>query len=128
PRQGKGPDGWLHHGAPPAWPPWAVPPAPASARYQRRLRCAGRTLGAWELLALCAAAPQVAVALAEYVAQDAQDRGDPPLGRGVFPAVSQRLGDQRAKGPSPLAVSERGALWSQRRGEPPALCPAYCSL
>src|SRR5215813_4763439 len=85
----------------------------------------GRTLGAFELLTLCAAAPQVAVALAEYVAQDAQDRGDPPIGRCVFPEVSQRLGDQRAKGPSPLAVSERGALCGQICGEPPDLCPAY---
>ena len=58
----------------------------------------------WEHLpvfALCATAPQVAVASVAHGAPDAQDRGDQPVGGYVFLKVSQRLGDQCAKGAVP---------------------------
>ena len=49
--------------------------------------------------------------------QTLQDRGHPPVGGCLFPEVSQRFGDQRAKGARPLAVAECGALRGQIRGE-----------
>ena len=128
PRQGQGPAGGLHHGAPPAGPQGAVPPAPASPRHPGRRRGVGRTLGAGACLPLGAAAPQGAVALAEDVAPAAQDRGHLPMGRWVWPAVSHRFGAHRAKGPRPRAVSERGALCGPRRGAPAALGQAPGAL
>ena len=56
------------------------------------------------------------------------DRGDQAVGGCVFPEVSQWPGDQRAKGASPVAVSERGALRGQIRGEPADRGPAHRSL
>jgi hypothetical protein len=55
-------------------------------------------------------------------------KSGPAVGRYVFPAISRRPGDQRAKGCCPLALSESGALRGQVGGEPADLSSAHRSL
>src|SRR6266851_1579028 len=50
-RQGEGTQGGLHHGAPHAWPQWAVPSPSASDRHERGVCCPGSVLGASPVLA-----------------------------------------------------------------------------
>jgi hypothetical protein len=59
------------------------------------------------------------MASVEHGAPHAQDGGGPAVAGYVFSAVSQRLGDQRAEGGRPLAVSELGTLRGQVCGESP---------
>ena len=104
------------------------PPAPASARHERRGGGPRSPLGASAVLARGPAASQGAVAPADQAAPDAQDRRGPSVGRCGLPAVSRWPGDQRAAGRCPLAGAELGALRGQVRGEPAARRPTPCAL
>src|SRR5467141_2015714 len=70
----------------------------------------------------------MAVAPADDAAPDAEYQGYPRVGGYLFPKVSQRPGDQRAKRARPLAVAECGALRGEVRGQPTNRRPAHRSL
>jgi hypothetical protein len=66
--KGKALKGGLHHGAPHAWPPWAISSPSACACHQWRLGCPGSALGASPVLALRPATSHMAMALTAHVA------------------------------------------------------------